>query len=180
MPLGVRVDNYFPIGLRPCEIAVYPNSLVHIFCTITLITSPYLYNIGGKLVRNYWNRWSLFGEVMTSCSFGGQYCLTNTRDYYCYDNANRQVVILSFIAIPIFNPLLSAFLSPVMQFCLYIYMSLWLQQWTRKLSHLLWGKLSQQSAQQTLGVQYLNVTALISKYMLSIRYWHKCWPLYHF
>ena len=33
------------LGLRPCEIVVYPNSLGHIFCTIAQINSPYLYNM---------------------------------------------------------------------------------------------------------------------------------------
>ena len=37
-------ETTISLGLWPREIVVYPNSLGHIFCTMALITSPYLYN----------------------------------------------------------------------------------------------------------------------------------------
>ena len=41
MPLGVQAT--ISLGLHPNERVVHWNSLGHIFCTIALIASPYLY-----------------------------------------------------------------------------------------------------------------------------------------
>ena len=44
---GSPGEQIFPsaYAIPPREIVVYRNSLGHIFCTVALITSPYLYNI---------------------------------------------------------------------------------------------------------------------------------------
>ena len=36
----------------PQEIVVYTNSLIHLFCTIALLTSPHLYNISQHQFEN--------------------------------------------------------------------------------------------------------------------------------